>query len=86
MKKYFLFLLAVAVLDANSQQLSNTTFDADWVDCFPWEAGSYVSSPRGTQPDGWCISNVSQTALPEVGEEVTPDANGTGKAVRLTNV
>lgn len=86
MKKYFLFLLAVAVLDANSQQLSNTTFDAEWVDCFPWEAGSYVSSPRGTQPDGWCISNVSQNALPVVGEEVTPDANGTGKAVRLTNV
>ena len=81
-----LLLLAALAQTAQAQQLPNTTFDADWVDCYPWEAGNYVSSPRGTQPEGWCISNVSQTALPIVGEEVSPGADGTGKAVKLNNV
>jgi hypothetical protein len=69
-----------------NQQLTNTTFDATWVACYPWEAGKFVSSARGTQPEGWCISNVSQSALPIVGEEVVPGANGSGKAVKLKNV
>lgn len=87
MKKVFLlFVLAAAVQVSSAQQLPNTTFDATWVNCYPWEAGDYVSSARGTQPDGWCISNVSQSALPIVGEEVTPGANGSGKAVKLKNV
>ena len=78
--------MLAAAQAASAQQLANTTFDADWVNCYPWEAGSYTSTARGTQPEGWCISNVSQTALPIVGEEVTPGANGTGKAVKLSNV
>ena len=87
MKKTFvLFALAACAQAASAQQLANSTFDANWVNCYPWEAGSYVSSARGTQPEGWCISNVSQSALPIVGEEVTPGANGTGKAVKLNNV
>jgi len=79
-------VLGAASYAASAQQLSNTTFDGNWEDCYPWEAGSYVSSARGTQPKGWCISNVSQSALPVVGEEVSPGANGSGKAVKLSNV
>ena len=89
MKKILFFFMLAAVQTVNAQnpyQLTNTTFDATWVDCHPWEAGSYVSTARGTQPEGWCISNVSQSALPIVGEEVTPGANGSGKAVKLMNV
>ena len=87
MKKAFsLFLLAAAVQTASAQQLANTTFDATWVNCYPWESGDYTSSARGTQPEGWCISNVSQSALPIVGEVETPGADGTGKAVKLSNV
>ena len=86
MKKFPLLMLAALAQMADAQQLSNTTFDSDWVNCYPWEAGSFVSSERGTQPEGWCISNVSQSQLPIVGEEVTPGANGTGKAVKLNNV
>jgi len=85
-KTLLLFVLGLASYAASAQQLSNTTFDDNWEDCYPWEAGSYVSSARGMQPKGWCISNVSQTALPIVGEEVSPGANGTGKAVKLSNV
>ena len=86
MKKFPLLMLAALAQMADAQQLSNTTFDSDWVNCYPWEAGSFVSTARGTQPEGWCISNVSQSALPIVGEEVTPGANGSGKAVKLNNV
>lgn len=87
MKRTLILLaLAACASAASAQQLSNTTFDGDWVDCYPWEAGKTVSSARGTQPAGWCISNVSQSALPIVGEEVTPGADGTGKAVKLMNV
>ena len=86
MKKFILFFMLAAAQTAGAQQLANTTFDATWVNCYPWEAGAYVSSARGTQPEGWCISNVSQSALPIVGEVVTPGANGSGKAVKLSNV
>lgn len=87
MKKIQIFcVLAACASAASAQHLSNSTFDATWVDCYPWEAGKTVSTARGTQPAGWCISNVSQSALPIVGEEVTPGADGTGKAVKLMNV
>ena len=87
MKKVFTPLLFLALaLPAGAQQLPNTTFDDEWVDCFPWEAGAQVTSARGTQPQGWCISNVSNTAMPIVGEAVEPGADGTGKAVMLSNV
>ena len=79
-------LLGSLTVSAGAQQLANTTFDADWVKCFPWEAGTYVSSAKGTQPEGWYISNVSQNAMPIVGEEVSPGADGNGKAVKLKNV
>ena len=86
MKKILFIFMLAAAQTVCAQQLANTTFDATWVDCYPWEAGNYVSSPRGKQPEGWCISNVSQSALPIVGEEVTPGANGSGKAVKVMNV
>ena len=81
-----ILMLGSLAMSTYAQQLSNSTFDATWVNCYPWEAGEFVDTERGTQPEGWCISNVSQTALPIVGEEVRPGANGTGKAVKLMNV
>lgn len=87
MKKLFLLLLlAVTTLVADAQQLFNTSFEDEWVNCFPWESGAIASKARGTQPEGWCISNVSSTMLPIVGEDVTPGANGSEWAVKLTNV
>lgn len=78
-------LLAFIAQAASSQQLTNTTFDGDWVKCYPWEAGAMVSTARGTQPEGWNISNVSSSAMPIVGSEAT-GADGVGKAVLLSNV
>lgn len=86
MKKLFpSILFAVLSQAASSQQLQNTTFDDAWVSCYPWEAGKTVSSARGTQPEGWNISNVSNTAMPIVGSETT-GVDGIGKAVKLSNV
>ena len=88
MKKRMLFTLCVlaTVQVGSAQQLPNSTFDGAWEDCHPWESGAYSSSARGTQPVGWNISNVSNTSMPIVGESTEPGANGTGKAVKLSNV
>lgn len=85
MKKLFFFLMLVATQFANAQQLSNTTFDGTWENCYPWEAGSKVSTAYGTQPTGWCVSNVPNSLMPVVAAAET-GANGTGKAIKLTNV
>ena len=72
---------------ANAQQLSNTTFDATWVKCYPWEKGSNSSTAQGTQPEGWCISNVrgmNGLGATTVGAEGT-GRSGSGKSVVLTN-
>ena len=89
MKKLFIVLCLVAfAMGVQAQQLANTTFDATWVDCYPWAAGKTTSTAKGTQPGGWCISNVpdasSLASLPILGLEET-GANGTGKSVKLTN-
>lgn len=81
-------LLGSMAVSAAAQQLANGTFDAAWVNCYPWAAGDYSKTAKGTQPEGWCISNVpdasSLASLPILGSEET-GANGTGKSVKLTN-
>ena len=85
MKKLFFFLMLAATQFANAQQLSNTTFDGTWENCYPWEKGSKVTTAYGTQPTGWCVSNVPNSVMPVVAAAET-GANGTGKAIKLTNV
>lgn len=85
--KKVLFLMALAVAQTvGAQQLANGTFDAAWVDCYPWEKGSKVSTAVGTQPEGWCVSNVynSIITMPALGTQET-GADGTGKSVKLKN-
>lgn len=89
MKRLFIALCLVAfAMGAQAQQLANSTFDAAWVKCYPWAAGKTTSTAKGTQPGGWCISNVpdasSLASLPILGSEEV-GANGTGKSVKLTN-
>ena len=88
MKKLFFFLMLAATQFANAQQLSNTTFDGTWENCYPWEAGSKVSTACGTQPTGWCVANVAgmigwgATTVAAEGE----GRSGSGKSVVLTNI
>ena len=89
MKRILLSLALIAGMSmtARAQQLSNSTFDADWVGCYPWEGNKKSDTAQGTQPDGWCIANVrgmsglGATTVGAVGE----GRNGSGKSVVLTN-
>ena len=90
MKQKFLLLAALAgggILGAQAQQLTNSTFDNAWVNCYPYVAGKHVTRAQGTQPDGWTISNVDGidgTGATEVGSEDNSHT-GHGKAVNLVN-
>jgi len=91
MTKQYIKLVALAAMfgvNANAQQLQNPTFDAEWVKCYPWEKGDYSTTAKGTQPEGWCVSNVPNASVfttPEVAEVVVKD-NESDKAVKLKNV
>lgn len=84
-KTFILLALAAFAQAAGAQQLPNGSFDGTWENCYPWEKGAKVSTAYGTQPEGWCISNVPNSLMPTVGSEIT-GADGTGKAVKLSNV
>lgn len=83
MEKYLL-LIATAMLGvaANAQQLQNTSFDGDFVKCYPWEKGNKVTNAFGTQPEGWCVSNVPNALA---GSLATQVEGKSGKAILLKN-
>lgn len=78
-----------AALTANAQQV-NGTFDDDWENCSPW-TGVSKTKQIGTQPKGWCVSNVAGT-VPRIGSsfsgttQVADQVSGrSGYAVKLYN-
>lgn len=84
MKKILsVFMLGGVALSANAQQI-NGGFDAEWVECVPWDSkGNTWAS--GTEPEGWHASNVNTA----IGKKQIIDAvdgkDGTGKAAHLHN-
>lgn len=54
-------LFALAGMTAHAQELTNGTFDGDWVDCLP-----DGTNKVGTQPDGWMASNVYKFFIMDV--------------------
>lgn len=85
MKKLFsCFAVICFALTASAQyQVTNNTFEGSWVKCYPWEKGAKVNSAFGETPTGWCVSNVPNTLMPVVAEEID---GVSGKAVKLSNV
>lgn len=99
-KLYFLFACAAVSCSASlvSAQLPDPAF-TNWVDCIPWTSNGNttvvttvknslkdVPETWGTQPEGWCISNVigiNGTGATVIGG-VEEGING-GKAVGLLN-
>lgn len=76
---------AACMPSANAQQLENPGFEGEWGACVPWtfyitddEAvyGKESAVEVGTQPAGWCISNVTGMASYYEGE-----ATGLGSTV-----
>ena len=59
MKKFItLMILSALCLGAKAQQI-NGDFDGTWENCYPWVGGNYITTPVGTQPQGWHASNVN---------------------------
>ena len=89
MKKFFMCCAMMAAMSggAMAQSLENSTFDGNWVNCYPWEGNKKSSEAQGTQPSGWCIANVrgiGGLGATTVGKEGTGRV-GSGKSVVLTN-
>lgn len=86
LKKYLSLLLYMcAALSANAQtQITNGDFEGEWENCYPWEKGSNVSKAYGTQPTGWCVSNVPNDLVTEsLGSKV--DGYNSTSAVQIKN-
>lgn len=82
-----LFIMAAGLQVAEAQQLANPSFEGEWVDCVPWNSVNNTTK-LGTQPEGWCISNVLVSGMSLGSNIVGESATGSvgDKAVRLYNV
>lgn len=70
-------------LNMQAQQI-NGDFDADWVDCLPYNGQNGTNDhPTGKQPQGWKASNVYY--IMDFDNLVQETASGEGKAALLTN-
>lgn len=100
-KNYSVFtflIMSAASVCVQAQQIANSDFEGEWVDCIPYTYlqgegtdGNTLSPHKvGTQPQGWAISNVAGMASVQaslgattVGEKV--DGRNSAAAVKLTN-
>lgn len=87
MKKLYSLLLLATALTANAQQV-NGDFDSKWETCYPWVAGSYITTARGIQPPGWRASNINGADGSYAKDKCVIEStghNGVGKAVTIQN-
>lgn len=87
MKKLYSLLLLATALTANAQQV-NGDFDSKWEKCYPWVAGSYITTARGVQPPGWRASNINGADGSYAKDKCVIEStghNGVGKAVTIQN-
>lgn len=87
MKKLYSLLLLATALTANAQQV-NGDFDSEWEKCYPWVAGSYITTERGVQPPGWRASNINGADGSYAKDKCVIEStghNGIGKAVTIQN-
>lgn len=87
MKKLYSLLLLATALTANAQQV-NGDFDSEWEKCYPWVAGSYITTERGVQPQGWRASNINGADGSYAKDKCVIEStghNGVGKAVTIQN-
>lgn len=88
MKKIYSLLITLAAgsaLSLSAQQLPSYGFEDEWVDCTPWNS-KRLTTTQGTQPSGWCISNVtssSSAACQTVGSQT--EGYNSSKAIQVTN-
>ena len=88
MKKLYSLLLLATALTANAQQIPNGDFESGWEKCYPWVAGSYITTERGVQPQGWRASNINGADGSYAQDKCVIEStghNGVGKAVTIQN-
>lgn len=88
MKKLYSLLLLATALTANAQQIPNGDFESGWEKCYPWVAGSYITTERGVQPQGWRASNINGADGSYAKDKCVKEStghNGVGKAVTIQN-
>ena len=88
MKKLYSLLLLATALTANAQQIPNGDFESGWEKCYPWVAGSYITTERGVQPQGWRASNINGADGSYAKDKCVIKStghNGVGKAVTIQN-
>lgn len=88
MKKLYSLLLLATALTANAQQIPNGDFESGWEKCYPWVAGSYITTERGVQPQGWRASNINGADGRYAKDKCVIEStghNGVGKAVTIQN-
>ncbi len=88
MKKLYSLLLLATALTANAQQIPNGDFESGWEKCYPWVAGSYITTERGVQPQGWRASNINGADGNYARDKCVIEStghNGVGKAVTIQN-
>ena len=88
MKKLYSLLLLATALTANAQQIPNGNFESGWEKCYPWVAGSYITTERGVQPQGWRASNINGADGNYAKDKCVIEStghNGVGKAVTIQN-
>lgn len=88
MKKLYSLLLLATALTANAQQIPNGDFESGWEKCYPWVAGSYITTERGVQPQGWRASNINGADGSYAKDKCVIEStghNGVGKAVTIQN-
>lgn len=88
MKKLYSLLLLATALTANAQQIPNGDFESGWEKCYPWVAGSYITTERGVQPQGWRASNINGADGNYAKDKCVIEStghNGVGKAVTIQN-
>ncbi len=88
MKKLYTLLLLATALTANAQQIPNGDFESGCEKCYPWVAGSYITTERGVQPQGWRASNINGADGNYAKDKCVIEStghNGVGKAVTIQN-
>ena len=84
---YSALLMGAMGLNATAQQqLPNSGFEEEWINCVPWTSLDNTTV-QGTEPEGWCVSNVigmGGLGATTVGSKV--EGYNSETAVKLTNM
>lgn len=88
MNRLYSSLLAATALTftAAAQQIPNSGFDEEWVDCIPWNSEN-TTDVQGKKPAPWCPSNVVTPNMSLGNQTVATqiEGNNSSKAICLTN-